>query len=137
MANIKEQIRSKTIGAKANFRKEIVEVNDIKVEVRQPSVSERGKIMKRSRDSEKVETAAKGKKAKDVGAEDVLSSLDYGKMQAWATIYCSYVPETDEKVYEEQDFEALLNRPAGGFVDKLSTAAMNLMNVQAEEDAKN
>lgn len=137
MTDLRKQIRNKTVGAKQEFKSQIEEVNGIKVEVRQPSVAERGKIMKKSRDNVKVEKTAKAKDAKNVGAQDLLSTLDYGKMQAWATIYCSYVPDTNEQVYEEQDFESLLNAPAGSYVDKLSTAAMNLMNVEAEEDAKN
>jgi len=137
MEDLRKQIRSKTIGAKATFKTEIIEYDDVKIEVRQPSVATRAQMMKRSRDTSKVRSRASGKDAREVDAEDVLSTLDYGKMQAWACIYCAYVPGTDETVYEEQDFSGLLNQPSGGFVDKISEAAMNLMNVTPKEDAKN
>lgn len=137
MEEIRKKIRGATIGRKAEFKRKSVKVNGVEVDVEQPSVASRAQIMKRSRDSNKVAKTAKGKDREEIGAQDVLSSLDYGKMQAWATIYCAKVPDSDDMVYSEEDFDALLNRPAGGFVDKLSQAAMELMNVDAEEDAKN
>lgn len=142
MSDIRKQIRSKTVGAKSEFKSKKEEVNGVEIEVRQPSVAARGKIMQRSRDNEKTQQIARGKSskdknAKDVDTQDILSSLDYGKMQVWAVIMCSYVPDTDERVFDESDFDSLYNRPSGGFIDRLSTIAMNLMNVEPEEDAKN
>lgn len=132
MSEIRSKLRTITIGRPANFAKEVVEIDGEKIEVRQPSVKTRSILMKKSRDTSKTKLD-KG----EVSAEDVLATIDYGKMQVLAVIYCCFVPGTDEQIFSEEDYEALINQPAGGFVDDLSNVAMNLMNAKPEEDAKN
>lgn len=133
MSDLRDKIRSKTVGAKTKFANETLEIDGVEVEVRQPSVKTRSVLMKMSRDPKK----AKGMDTDNISADDVLSSLNYGKMQVLSVIYCTYVPGTDELVFDESDYDALINQPAGGFVDDISTVAMNLMNAKPEEDAKN
>lgn len=146
MSELRDQIRAKTVGQSVHFATKMVEHEGMEIEVRQPTVAARSAIMKKSRDSDAVarqaQTAARkaqtdGDQVDEVDAQDVLSTIDYGKMQVWAAIQCAYVPGTDERLYSEEDFKALINQPTGSFVDKISTAAMNLMNVQPENDAKN
>jgi len=132
MSDLRNTIRSNTIGKKSKFASKLVDVGEDKVEVRQPSVKTRSILMKKSRGvkSSKIEVG-------EVSAEDVLQSIDYGKMQVLAVIYCTFVPDTEERIFTESDYEALINQPAGGFVDDISTVAMDLMNTKPEEDAKN
>lgn len=132
MSDIRSKIRSNTIGKASKFASEVIEINGEEIEVRQPSVKTRSILMKKSREttSNKVEVG-------DVSAEDVLQSIDYGKMQVLSVIYCTFVPGTDERVFSEEDYDALINQPAGGFVDDISTVAMDLMNAKPEEEAKN
>lgn len=132
MSDLKDKIRSITIGKTSHFAKEIMEIDGVEIEVRQPSVKTRSILMKKSRD-----TSGSNIEGSDVSAEDILQSIDYGKMQVLSVIYCTFVPGTNENIFDESDYKALINQPAGGFVDDISTVAMDLMNAKPEEDAKN
>ena len=132
MGNLRDKIRSNTIGKESKFASKKLEIGEDVVEIRQPSVKTRSILMRKSREtrSSKVEVG-------EVSAEDILQSIDYGKMQVLSAIYCTFVPGTDERIFEKEDYDALINQPAGGFVDDISTIAMDLMNAKPEEDAKN
>jgi len=118
--SMRDILRAKTVGAKKQFKSEIVEWDGEKFEIRQPSVGQRGKILQAS----KVQTG------------DV-EKMDFAKLQAVAVICCTYVPGTNEQVFEEADLDALMELPAGSFVDEFSQVALRLMNVEAEVAAKN
>lgn len=123
--SLRDQLRGATVGKKPEFRHEIVKVGDHEFEVRQPSVATRSKMIK------KCNVKVGG------SMDDAVEKLDYSALQVWSVIYCTFVPGTDERVFEDGDFNHLQNQPAGGFVDELGQAAMKLMNVDPEEDAKN
>lgn len=84
----------------------------VTVEVRQPSLVQRNKLVK--------------------GAGD-----DQMRLVALLTISQVYVPGTNERVFEETDYDSLLETPAGGFVDQFAEVAMELMNLNVEEQRKN
>jgi len=131
MSDLRNKIRSNTLGKTSKFASKLMMIGDVEVEIRQPSVGTRSILMKKSRDTKSSEINA------DVSAADVLDSIDYGKMQVLSVIYCTFVPNTDERVFDEQDYKALINQPAGGFVDDISAIAMELMNAEPEAEAKN
>jgi len=114
--SIRDSIRSATVGSKAEFKKEIVEFNGRKVEIRQPSVKVRRELFKRCMD--------------DQGRVDSMDFL------VWAVIYNTYVPGTDERVYDEEDYDAFISKPAGGFMDKFGEVASKLMNVEESTEKK-
>jgi hypothetical protein len=117
--SLRDKLRAKTVGAKKEFRQEEVLFDGETFIVKQPSVLQRGQILQKSKaqvgDAEKLDTA---------------------QLFAWATIHCVYTPD-GEQVFDEKDYESLVNQPAGGFVDTFGAAAMKLMNVDTEQIAKN
>jgi len=123
MSELRKQLRSLTAGAKVEFKKESIEWEGQSFEIRQPSVAIKSKIMQKSRIS--------------LDEEDKAASMDFGAMQIWSVIYCTYVPGTEELVFEEVDEATLSSKPSGSFVDKFAAIAMKLMNVEPDEAAKN
>lgn len=103
MSKERDAILTATIGAKKVFRKEVVEFNGVKVEIRQPSNKSRRELLKRVRDKD--------------GTIDPLEFL------VWSVIENTYVPDTEEKVFEPGHYDALMEQPVGGFLDKFGEVA--------------
>lgn len=118
------------------FRKQLVTVEDrtgeapyspvldndgqpVVVEVRQPTVKDRSAITRAA-------------KAQSGDADKV----DTGVLIAEAVIKLSFVPGTDERYFEDADRAALLEQPAGGFVDQVGQVALKLMNFGSDEVAE-
>ncbi|HHW13401.1 MAG TPA: hypothetical protein GXX28_00525 [Firmicutes bacterium] len=118
VVSMRDKLRAATVGAAKNFKSEVVEYAGHKFIVRQPSVAQRGEILKRSK----------------ISTGDV-EKMDPGELQVWATVHCVYTEE-GERVFEEADAESLRNEPSGGFVDAFSEVAIRLMNM-GEQTAKN
>lgn len=106
----RDALRSKTVGAAKKFRTELVTVDGEEVEVRQLSVRDRLNVYNRSTKN------------------GVLDPLQF---QIWAVISTCYVPGTNEKLFEDADYDGLVDQPTGGFLDQLSEAAINMLNVEA------
>lgn len=115
----RKSIRDALLGKAPEFKKEVAEYNGVKVEIRQPTMKSRREIMNRAQDE-------KGK-------------TDLFEFLVWAVIENTYVEGSDEKVFEDTDYESLMSRPAGGFMDKFGEVAASLMNVEEDvaEKAKN
>lgn len=120
----RDEIRAKTVAAAKKFQSERVTVDGMEVEVRQPTVAERGLIL----DSAGSIDPENPKRVK----------VDIAKLQVNAVIACCYVSGTDEKVFEEADRDSFLAQPAsrGGWFDELSTAAQRLLNVDLDDAKK-
>lgn len=109
----RDVLRSKMLGKTPEFRKEVVEFEGEKYEVRQPTVKARSDLFKRAmREDNKVDM------------------MDFA---LWAVILNTYDNE-GKLVFEEGDYNVLIEQPTGGLLDKLSEVATKLLNV--EEDAK-
>ena len=117
----RDEIRSKTVGSKKVFRSEKLSYNGMEIEFRQPSIRLRKEIHDRS--------IKEGKE--DEGKVDLWTYM------VWSVIYCSFVPGGKELVFEDGDFENLMDQPAGGFVDEFSTKIAELLNVDVEDKLKN
>ena len=115
-----DQIRAATVGSAKQFRREKVTVNGVEIEVRQPSIRERARILKAS----KAQTGDQEK-------------IDLGELFVTAAIACCYDPGTSQKVFTDADRESLMEQPSGSFVDDLGAVALKLMNVDEEELRKN
>ena len=111
----RNDLRSKALSS-GKVRKEIKEIDGLKYEIRQPSVGVRNEIFDKSRD--------------DKGEINPMLFL------VWAIIYLAYVPESDERVFEEGDFPTLMNTPAGGIVDELGSACSKVLGVEEDERKK-
>lgn len=125
--NLKNKLRAATLGKSRGFRKTLVEVAELGddgapliVEVREPNVSQHSRILSDA-----------GLSGGDV------SKLDHARMQVAAVIACSFVPGTDEKVFDETDRAALLELPAGGWLAQLAQAAIAYLSPDEGAASKN
>ena len=107
----RDALRSLTVGKSKIFKKEIVTVDGAEIEVRQLSVGERKRVLNRSSKNGEVDP------------------LDF---QIWAIISTCYVPGTEEKLFEDTDYNVLSEQPTGGFVDELSKKAVSMLSMEAK-----
>lgn len=115
----KSKIRAATIGKKKYFRSKIVEVEGVSIEIREPNKIIKQQIVEKSKDSTK-------------GSNDMsINILDW---QIWHIIECSFVPKTEDKVFDETDIPSFTSGPAGDFADKLWMELQDL--ISTEEDVK-
>lgn len=119
MSELKNKLRSLTVGATKIFGEEIVEYQGEKFKIKQPSVMQRAMIFQAAK-------LASGDTEK----------MDLAKLQIYATICCTYTVD-DELIFTQEDYVSLENQPCGGFVDTFAPIALRLMNTEAEEKAKN
>lgn len=139
----RETLRRFTLGRQRQWRSELVTLRDselpkvdegsekkhpplldeagvpLVVEVREPSIAARGAILKASK-------AASGK----------TDDIDIAALQLEAVVACTFVPGTQQPVFEAGDRQALLNQPPGGYFDELAAVALRLMNVESEKAAE-
>lgn len=104
--SIREKIRSKTLGADKHFRSEIVKWDDIEVELRQPSNKARRNLLQK--------------------AKDESGNIDPLEFLVWATIEGTFVPGTNEKVFDDGDYDALMEQPVGSFLDVFGEKAVEV-----------
>ena len=114
--SVRDAIRKATLGTTAKFKSEKVKFNGVEVEIRQPSVKGRKELFHRCMD--------------EAGRVDTMEFL------TWGVIYNTYVPGTDELVFEDSDYDALVSRPSGGFLDKFGEVAARLMNEEEDSEKK-
>ncbi|MCK5604287.1 hypothetical protein KAR91_20530 [Candidatus Pacearchaeota archaeon] len=114
---LRDQIRAATLGEKSEFKNEIVTYNGVKVELRQPTVKVRKDLMDKSMNED--------------GKINVLMFMTYG------VIYNTYIPDTNELVYEETDFDAMMDKPVGCFLDSFGEKISNLLNIEDDGGVKN
>lgn len=85
------------------------------VEVREPNLRTRNAILKA---------------ATDIDSKSGKVNIDSARLQVETIIALTYEPGSNEvRVFDEKDRQALLNQPAGGFVDDLYEVAHELMNL--------
>jgi hypothetical protein len=113
----RDDLRAATVGAKVVLKKETVEWNGLKYEIRQASLAER-KLLRQK-----------------VFSED--GSIDIFETLVWLVIRQTYVPGTDDRVFEETDYDIFMNNPAGTFVDEFGEIAAKINNLDVEGIAKN
>ena len=114
--SIRDSIRTATLGQPRIFKKKIVTVNGVEVEVRQPSVGIRKDLFSKC----KTQTG----------------EIDPLAFSVWAVIKCCFVPDTDEAIYIDEDYDKLVATPTGGFLDTLAQEASDIMSFTADEDKK-
>ena len=114
--SLRDQIRTATLGSGAKFKSEVVEYNGIEVEIRQPSVKVRTELFNKCMDEN--------------------GRVKMTEFLVWAMIYNTFVPNTEELVFEEEDYDSLMARPAGGFLDKFGNKASELLNVEDDIEKK-
>ena len=109
----RDKLRGLTLG-KAKQKSVIADFGGARYEIRQPSIKT------------KVDVTAR----LDASANDIVKGLE---MLVWLVIKCTYVPGTDELVFEDADYEGLLGCPSGGFVEHFGNLALRLSDVNVAE----
>lgn len=126
--SLRNKLRSATLGNVRAFRSTVVKVSlpsesgveELEVEVREPSVETRARILKEA-----------GVQSGDA------NRLDLAKLQVEAVVVSSFVPGTGERVFDDMDRAAMLALPPGGWLDELSSAAMRFLNLDEDDIKKN
>ena len=108
----RDAIRKATLGAKKNFKTEVVAFNGVEVEIRQPSHKARKNLIKKVRDDQ--------------------GNVDPFDFVVWATIENVYVPGTDEKVFDPEDYDMLMEQPTGSFLDEFGEKAVEIFNPEGK-----
>ena len=116
----RDKLRKATLGAPSVFKSEIVTFNGAKFEIRQPTIKARSNLRSRC-------TTVKGPSDVD---------FDMFEFLVWSVIANTYVPGTDDLVFDEADYDALVQNPTGGFMDQFSEVAAELMNVEPDVKKK-
>lgn len=119
MKNLKDNIRAATLGKSVKPRKISVAINGEHVEVRQPTLRQRNDL-----------------RDKCMVSQDDTLVADAVLYQIWGVILFCYVPGTDERVFDEGDFDSLANQPSGSFVDDLFEAFIDLSSVDISNEKK-
>jgi hypothetical protein len=110
-------LRAATVGAKIELQSEIVEFKGLKYELRQPSLRERKQLRQK------------------IFNED--GTVDVFEAMIWLTIWQTYIPGTNERVFDEVDYEMFLNNPSGSFVDDFGTKIVMMSNLDLDNIRKN
>ncbi len=120
MSELRDKIRSKTVGSNKIFKSRIVEFDGMEIEIREPSVKTWGQILKAV-----------------MTLEDGVNKTEMDKYLIWSVIYCAFVPGTNDLIFEDADYESLEGFPRSGFVGEFSEIALDMMNSDAEKAEKN
>ena len=108
MSTVRDNIRSKILGEKLNTQ--MVTLDDgVQIEVRQTTV---GQML------------------------DAVKEEDLRRRMIRLLIDSCFVPASNDKVFEEADFDVLVSLPAGGYYQKLMDAVNSKSFPVAVEDAK-
>ena len=118
--DLRNAIRAKTVGSNKIFKTKLVEFNGVDIEIKEPSVKIWGQILKAV-----------------MTIEDGVNKTEMDKYLIWSVIYCSFVPESNTRVFEDTDYESLEGFPRSGFVGEFSEIALEMMNSDAEKTEKN
>ncbi len=111
-APTKDSLRAAMLGKQHVFMKKTYKLDGQEIEVRQPTVGGRAKLMKKCE--------------KDVGKG---TRIDMAEFMVYSVIFNCYVPGTNEHIFSEEDFDALMGMPSGSFIDDLSELAAEMSNV--------
>ena len=107
-----EEIKDES-GVPIGVRRVGFEEDPIKVEVRQPTVKQRNDLIKKCRKSD--------------------GSMDEMEFIIQAAIHFTYDPESGERLFDQADYGALCEQPAGDFVDQFGGEAIDLLNFGDQE----
>jgi hypothetical protein len=137
--SFKDKLRAKVLNNRAR-RTELVTIEDAEggeptvFAIIAPSLKARSRIYERAG----AMNAAKPGKAKE--------GVDIAALQVATVIQCCYEPQSEDeaqqglppvRIFDDGDFEALMEQEAGGLIDKLAEVAMKMLNKETKEETKN
>lgn len=113
-------LRSNLLGKNHSFRRESVTDDEgNQYEVLQPTIKQRAELRKSTT-----------KVTKD-GVE-----FDFFEFMIRAAIAFTVIPGTTTRVFDDEDYDAIVASPSGSFIDKLSQAASKVCNIDDDEEKK-
>ncbi len=112
----KKDLRNNLFSQAIALDKRLIEINGEKYEIRQPTIAQRNEITIRCQQG-----------------DHIIDGLAY---QLWGVIMFTYNPDTNERVFEDTDYEQLANMPTGSFVDVIAQSILEVSNVDISEAKK-
>lgn len=112
--SLKDNLRNLTVGSKSEYKTIEIDYQGETVVFKQPSLRQRKDIINKSIGDNK--------------------EVDGVSLQVWALIALSHDAEGN-KVFDEADYEALMEKPAGSFVDIFGENALKLLGNMEEDEA--
>jgi len=112
--SLKDDIRKLTVGSKTEYKTTEITFEGQKVMFKQPSLRQRKDLIEKSVVNKEIDGVA---------------------MQVWAVIFLTHDSEGN-RVFDEADYDSLMNKPAGSFVDTFSEHALKLLGNPDEEEEK-
>jgi hypothetical protein len=115
----RDALRSALLGKSKRISKTIEIAEGVEIEIRQPTVGARSRIMSAAGVS---------------GASQDLNDL--AAIQIAAVVHCSFVPGTNERIFDAADRGVLEELPTNQWFDEVSGVALELMNSEPEKAGK-
>lgn len=112
--SLRDDLRKLTVGSKSEYRTIEMDYQGQTVVFRQASLKDRKNILNKSVENKEVDGVA---------------------LQVWAIIYLTYDTEGN-RIFDESDVDALMEKPAGSFVDTFSEQALKLLGNMEEGEAE-
>lgn len=113
--SLKDDLRKLTVGSKSEYKTIQIDFKGSVVVFKQPSLRQRKDII-----------------TKSVGED---REIDGVSMQVWSVIYLTHDSEGN-RVFDETDYDSLMEKPAGSFVDTFAESAMKLLGNMEEDEAE-
>ena len=115
----RDKLRKITLGVDPTFKKEIITYNGQEFEIRQPSIKARAELRQKC--------------IKGTGEN---LDVDIFEFLVWSVIQNTYVPNSDEKVFDDEDYDTLVSNPTGGFMDTFAETAAKMVNIKVDDIKK-
>lgn len=115
----RDALRSALLGKPKRISKIIEIAEGVEIEIRQPTVGSRSRIM-----------SAAGVSASSQDLNDLAA------IQIAAVVHCSFVPGTNERIFDAADRGVLEELPTNQWFDEVSGVALELMNSEPEKAGK-
>jgi len=109
----RDSLRQAIFSGAPQFRSERVEIKGVTVEVRQPSIRMRRELFNQCMDGN--------------------GNLDANEFLILSVLKSTFVPGTnDEHMFDEADYETIMNQPTGSWVDDLVEAMGRLTSPESQ-----
>jgi len=115
----RDALRSALLGKPKRISKIIEIAEGVEIEIRQPTVGSRSRIMN-----------AAGVSASSQDLNDLAA------IQIAAVVNCSFVPGTSERIFDAADRGVLEELPTNQWFDEVAGVALDLMNSEPEKAGK-
>lgn len=130
VVDLRQKLLDKALGGKAHFKSKIIEYEGEQYEIREPSEAQQGAIYDAAREPVSAEALRDREKAAEAAMK-----INMSRLRVWALISLTYVPGTDEHVFEPAHFDELMAKPAS-YLAPLKDAAMEMLSGRDVAEAK-